>query len=106
MLQGSVIRGTTPLHSFELPYPIEIIDDIRVIYGQGKQLLFTKTKSDCVIENNEIQILLSQEETLMFTSFQNVFIEIKIKLKNGKVVRNEEPILLRVIDTIDVEVFE
>jgi hypothetical protein len=33
MLQGSIIRGTTPLHSFELLYPIEIIDDIRVIYG-------------------------------------------------------------------------
>jgi hypothetical protein len=42
----------------------------------------------------------------MFVSFQNVFIEIKIKLKNGEVVRNEEPILLRVIDTVDEEVFE
>ena len=33
MLDGTIIRGTTPEHEFELPYPIELVSDFRVVYG-------------------------------------------------------------------------
>jgi hypothetical protein len=33
MIHGLVIRGTTPEHEFELPYPVEMVEDIRVVYG-------------------------------------------------------------------------
>ena len=51
MLDGFVIRGTTPEHEFELPYSKEIISDIRITYGQGKKALFTKTLQDCQIRD-------------------------------------------------------
>jgi hypothetical protein len=33
MLQGIIIRGTTPTHEFDLPYPETEIADLRVTYG-------------------------------------------------------------------------
>lgn len=104
MLQGIIIRGTTPEHEFELPYPLELIGDIRVIYGQGGRPTFTKTKEDCVLSEGKISVLLTQEETLSVLPSKPLDIEIRIKLTNGKVVRTEEPISLRVIGSMDNEV--
>jgi hypothetical protein len=33
MIDGIVIRGTTPIHEFEIPYPIEIVKNIRITYA-------------------------------------------------------------------------
>jgi hypothetical protein len=33
MIQGYVIRGTTPTHEFEIPYPIDIVKNIRITYA-------------------------------------------------------------------------
>jgi hypothetical protein len=50
MLDGFVIRGTTPTHDFDLPYAKELINDIRITYGQGGKPILTKTKSSCQFE--------------------------------------------------------
>lgn len=106
MLDGFVIRGTTPEHEFELPYSKEIISDIRITYGQGKKALFTKTLQDCKIRDKQIVVALQQEETFLFSARKLLNIEIRIKLINDTIVRNEEPIVLRVIDSMDEEVIE
>lgn len=106
MLQGSIIRGTTPKHDFELPYPIELIEEIRVIYGQNKKATFIKTKEDCIFNEDFFSVQLSQEETFLLTPKKNLYIEIRIKLIDGQVVRTEEPIILRVLETMDEEVIE
>ena len=51
MIDGIVIRGTTPEHEIELPYPEETISDVRITYGQGRKALFTKTLRDCKIKD-------------------------------------------------------
>ena len=104
MLQGTIIRGTTPEHEFELPYPKENISDIRITYGQNGRLNFAKSMQDCVLSPGSIRVQLTQEETFSILPNKPVLVEIRIKLVNGKVVRNEEPIALRVIDSIDSEV--
>lgn len=104
MLQGLVMRGTTPQHEFDLPYPGEIIEDVRVAYGQKHQVIFIKTLEDCQIDGNKLSVSLTQEETLMFAPDKLLCIEIKIKLTNGEVVRTTDPVVLRVVDTMDEEV--
>lgn len=104
MLQGIIIRGTTPEHEFELPYPLELISDVRIIYGQGSRSIFTKTKEDCVLSEGKISVLLTEDETFSILPSKPLDIEIRIKLANGKIVRTEEPISLRVIDSMDNEV--
>lgn len=106
MIQGTVIRGTTPTHEFELPYPRELIEDIRVVYGQGGKAIFTKSGYQCTFSEGKLSVDLIQEETFLFSPLKKLEIEIRIKLTNGKVVRTEEPIVLRVIDTMSNEVID
>lgn len=106
MVQGIVIRGTTPTHEFELPYPIALVDDIRVVYGQNKKAIIVKTINDCTLTEGQISISLTQEETFLFSASKKLEIELRIKLVNGKVVRTEEPIILRVVDSMSDEVID
>lgn len=106
MLQGIVIRGTTPEHEFYVPYSRDMIKDIRITYAQNKKAVFVKKIYDCRFENEKVYIDLSQAETLMFVPNRHLEIEIKILLLNNKVVMSEEPILLRVVDTLNDEVME
>ena len=106
MLQGTIIRGTTPKHDFGLPYPIELIKDIRLAYVQNKKVVFVKQKNECTRQDGTLSIVLTQEETLSFAPNKIVGIEIRIKLYDGQVVRNEEPVCLRVVNTYDEEVMK
>lgn len=104
MIQGVVIRGTTPEHSFDLPYDKQLIKDLRITYGQNNKEIFTKTIQECVVSDKKVSILLTQEETLLFKAEKPLNIEIRIKLADQKVVRTEDPIILRVVDTMNEEV--
>ena len=106
MLQGTIIRGTTPTHEFDLPYPQELIENIRIVYGQNKKAVVTKTEYDCVVKEGKISVDLIQEETFLFSPRRTVEIEIRIKFKDGKVVRTEEPIILKVVDSMSDEVID
>ena len=106
MIQGTLLRGTTPTHEFELPYPIELIEDVRVVYGQNNKAILTKTKQDCEFEDGKLSVSLIQEETFLLSPRKTVEIQLRIKLTNGKVVRTEEPIFLRVIDSLSEEVMD
>lgn len=104
MLQGTVIRGTTPLHEFELPLPLEIIKDIRITYGQNNKVVFTKEKNDCKIEEGKLSVRLTQEDTFEFRPGKKLYIEIRIQTIDEQVIQTEEPVVLRVINTLDEEV--
>ena len=104
MLQGTVIRGTTPLHEFELPYPLEIIKEVRIAYGQNNKTIFIKTTEECEIEEGKLSVRLAQEDTFSLRPGKKLYIEIRIKMVDDQVVRSEEPVVLRVIDTLDEEV--
>ena len=104
MLQGIVIRGTTPEHEFDLPYEKQLIEDIRITYGQKGKGILTKGLMDCTIGDNKVSVSLTQEETFLFKPGKPLYIEIRVKLANDKVVRTEDPIALRVIDCMSEEV--
>lgn len=106
MLHGIVIRGTTPTHEFVLPYPKEIIKDLRIIYGQNKKALFVKTAEECYFGEGVVSVKLTQEETFLFNPGKKLYIEIRVRLINDEIVSTEDPIILRVLDTMDEEVID
>ena len=106
MLQGAIVRGTTPTHDFELPYTKELVKDVRVSYVQNNQEIITKTLDECRLVGNVLSTDLTQEETFLFVPRWRVEIEIKIQLFDKRVVRSEEAIELRVVDTVNKEVFD
>ena len=106
MLQGIIIRGTTPKHDFEIPYQENNVKDIRVSYVQNNKVVLTKNKTHCVFFEKGISIQLTQEDTISFSPTKNVFVEIRIQLVDGNVVMNEEAMELRIVDSANVEVLK
>lgn len=104
MLQGTIIRGTTPTHDFELPYPQDFVKDVRLTYGQNGKEIFSKVLKDCSFENGVLSVKLTQEDTFSFLPKGNVFIEMRVLLSDGGVIRNEDSIELRMMDSMNREV--
>lgn len=106
MIQGTVIRGTTPVHKFELTQPQDGLQDIKIIYGQKGKALFSKTLSDCKIVDNKIQVSLMQEETLLLNPNKLLEVEIIFILKDGQVIGSATPYTYRVIHSMNEEIFD
>jgi hypothetical protein len=74
MISGSFSPGTTPTHTFTLPFEKEMLADLRISYLQNKKKILTKEMEDVEINGNDINLTLTQEETFLFESGKNVFI--------------------------------
>ena len=103
MISGAFYRGTTPTHSFTLPFEAELVSDLRITYSQNKKTIFTKGLSDVELDKNEISFILTQQETYMFEVGKEVLVQIKIKTKEGLVL-NSDIMTMRVDESLDNEV--
>ena len=100
-----MIRGTTPTHIFNLPIETRLISEIRVTYAQDDNILLTKTKSQCEIQEKAVIIKLTQEETFKFNCKKPVQIEVRALLENGVALKS--PIkLMDVGKCLDNEVMQ
>ena len=75
-------RGTTPNHIFTLPFSVEDVDSIHILYSQDDNVKLKKTKSDCVFDGNKVSVTLSQEETFRFIHGKMAYIQIRILRKD------------------------
>ena len=71
-----MIRGTTPTHSFVLPFETSIVKSAKVIYAQSDAVILEK--ASCTMEGNTLSVRLTQEETLKFDCKKNVEIQLRI----------------------------
>ena len=82
-------RGTTPTHTFNLPFPTKIISRVNITYSQGGKVVLEKNTDDCKLGESSIVVELSRVETLLFN--ENEFIKIQITYADaeGKVHESE-----------------
>lgn len=76
-----MIRGTTPVLQFNLPFNAEGIDVLFISFMQNGNLVFEKNKEDCELHSNMISCQLSQTDTLQFNKGT---VEIQIRIRKGK----------------------
>lgn len=91
-----MIRGTTPTHTFVLPFDSVMVAEVMVIYAQDNEEVLKKDTYDCEKDGNEIRVTLTQEETLTFDHSRNVQIQIRVLTTGGQA-------LASTIYTADVE---
>ena len=103
MVHGCFSPGTTPTHTFTIPFEKELVTDLRITYTQKKKKILTKYLKDVEIVGNDINITLTQEETFNFKKKEMVFVQLKIKTVDGQVF-NSDLILMRVEPALDDEV--
>ena len=98
-------RGTTPTHTFTLPFDAEIIKSVKVTYVQdGKQVLAKKNPL-VQLNGNTATLKLTQEETLMFSDETDVEIQIRILTTGGDTL-GSYPMRIPVLCCLDDEVLE
>lgn len=73
-----MIRGTTPTHTFNLPFDTYLIDKIKISYAQDGNVVLTKEKDDCTLQGNSVKVRLTQEETLKFNARYKVQIQVRV----------------------------
>ena len=103
MIIGCFSPGTTPTHTFTLPFEKEMLAEVRITYTQNKKKIITKETDDLEIAGNDISLTLTQEETLLFEEGKNVSIQLKIKTTEG-LVFNSDIVEMRVDPSLDNEV--
>lgn len=72
-----MIRATTPTHTFNLPIDTSTIKSLLVTYKQGDSIVLEKTKDDCTLTGSTVKLILSQEETKLF-SVERVKIQLRV----------------------------
>lgn len=103
MVHGCFSPGTTPTHTFTLPFEKELISDLRITYSQGRKKILTKYMRDVEMDGNDINVTLTQEDTFNFKERKPVFVQLKIKVVDGQVF-NSDLIVMRVEPALDNEV--
>lgn len=78
-----MIRGTTPLHVFTLPFSTDLIKNLRVIYSQNDEPVLKKELDDCKLNGNTVEVKLSQVDTFTFNSDYPVEIQVRVLTKTG-----------------------
>ena len=97
-----MIIGSTPTHSFGIPFSTNLINELVITYSQDGKAVLTKTLADCVVSENKIELTLTQEETLKFEG--GVYcIQLKVKTRGDKVSQSRL-IYRRVYKTLNKEI--
>lgn len=78
-----MIRGTTPTHTFTLPFDVSEIRQVKVIYAQNDEEIFCKRTEDCELYGSAIKVRLTQEETFLFDCKKLVQIQIRVLTHGG-----------------------
>lgn len=81
--------GTTPTHTFEVPFPVDTIEDVRIVYEQAGVEVLVKEKYDCEMAGNQISVKLTQEETFLFDSKLSAKAQVRVLTVNGDALASD-----------------
>ena len=98
-----MVQGTTPTHSFTLPFPTESIKAVRIIYAQNDKPIIVKNTDDCTLQDNTVSVRLSQTETLSISADNIYFVQVRVVDRAGNSFVSK-PIGRTVIKCYDGEV--
>ena len=81
-----MIRGTTPTHTFQIPFNTNLVKEIRISYAQRDAVVVEKTTEDCKLDGMNITVKLTQEETLRFSENVMAALQLRVLLNDGNVL--------------------
>jgi hypothetical protein len=80
-----IIRGTTPTHTWILPFESSLVKEARVIYAQNNKPIITKQTADCSIGEDKISVTLTQEETFLLNCDYYAEVQLRVLTIDGGV---------------------
>lgn len=77
-------RGTTPTHTFTLPFEASLVAKLRVIYAQRDIVKIVKKECHAEFDGNTIRVKLSQNDTLRLSCSLKTEIQVKVLTHTGE----------------------
>lgn len=81
-------QGTTPLHTFVLPFPVPEGSLVRIVYAQRpggvKKVKFVKTKDDVKVDGQAVSTRLTQEDTFSVEDQYPVLAQVRVLTPEGE----------------------
>lgn len=71
-------RGTTPTHTFTIPFTVDNVKNALIVYTQGDEEILRKTVSQCRMDGNTLSVELTQEDTFLFDCNKKVQIQVRV----------------------------
>lgn len=81
-----MIRGTTPLLEFVIPFDTGVLAEAFITLSQNGVVVLEKALEDCECAANKLSVRLTQEETLELIHGINTEIQIRAKTVSGESV--------------------
>lgn len=81
-----MIRGTTPTHIFTTDIDLSEVEVLYVTYKQAGEIKVEKELSDLTVTSEQVEVRLSQEETLSFSESGKVLVQIRGRFADGTAV--------------------
>jgi len=80
--------GTTPSYTFDIPFDLSIIENIRVVFKQDDKIVLKKEKADCTfdVDTSSIKITLSEKETFEFEKGQIIKIQLHVSIVGNSAI--------------------
>ena len=99
-------RATTPTHTFTLPVNPAECDEIQVTYKQGGTTLEFHLENNILppgmaVERNNVEITLTQEQTLMFDKGKA---QVQVRVRMDNTVKASQKFNISVFDSINEEI--
>lgn len=79
----AIRQGTTPTHTFTIPFDTSLLKTVHIAYAQCDEVLFVKSDDDITLDGNKIITTLTQEETLRLDPTKVVAIQIRCLTYKG-----------------------
>lgn len=76
-------QGTTPKHTFTLPFDTGIVAKVRVVYAQRDDVKIVKTEADAEMDGNVLSVKLTQEDTLQLNCSLKTHIQVRVVTHDG-----------------------
>lgn len=100
-----MIRGTTPTHTFRLPFDTSMVDEVKITYAQDGDIKLVKGTEECVLEGSAVKVTLTQNDTFSFDVTKAVQVQIRILTISGEALASVIE-KIGVADCLDNEVLE
>lgn len=89
-----IYGGTTPTHTFTLPFDTYTVSEVRVLYApeHGKAVVVKET-SDCELSGNSLFVTLTQEDTLKLDDYPRIRVQLRLLMSDGTALSTETMLL-------------
>lgn len=96
-------QGTTPTHTFTLPFDTSTLSAVKITYAQSGEVKLQKKTPDCVLSGNTVTVELTQEDTFLFEADKTVLIQVRVLTLGGDAL-SSAPVRVSVYVCLDKEV--